>query len=110
MDEATLYISLKFSTAIHLCPCGCGRQVVTPLSPIDWSLSFNGETISLYPSIGNWSFPCKSHYWIRNDEIIWSGKYSLREIDELHKKEKTSRERYFRRRIKEKTPKKTKKI
>jgi len=34
--------------------------VVTPLSPTGWSLIFDGETVSLYPSIGNWNFPCRS--------------------------------------------------
>ena len=33
-----------------------------------------GERALLYPSIGNWQFPCRSHYWIRRNRIIWAGR------------------------------------
>lgn len=69
--EGVLYVSLRFATVVHLCPCGCGNKVVTPLSPADWHLLFDGEVVSLTPSIGNWSLPCKSHYWIRLDRVRW---------------------------------------
>jgi hypothetical protein len=69
MDQDILYISMKYSVAIHLCACGCGEKVVTPLSPDDWQLTYDGEVISLYPSIGNWDFNCQSHYWIINNKI-----------------------------------------
>jgi len=71
VDEGVLYVSLTYGTVIHRCCCGCGREVVTPLSPADWKLIFDGETISLTPSIGNWNFPCRSHYWIRNNRAEW---------------------------------------
>jgi hypothetical protein len=86
-EECTLYVSVKYATTVHLCPCGCGNKVVAPLSPKDWSLTYDGLSVSLYPSIGNWSFPCKSHYWIRDDEIVWSRKYSRQEIDEVREDE-----------------------
>jgi hypothetical protein len=35
-------------------------------------LAFDGESISLYPSIGNWNFACQSHYWIRRNEVRWA--------------------------------------
>lgn len=71
LDPGVLYISRIYSTAIHLCACGCGQQVVTPLSM--WTLTENalGE-VTLHPSIGNWSFACQSHYWITNSKIIWA--------------------------------------
>lgn len=68
--EGIIYISIDYCIAIHKCACGCGREVVTPLSPTDWQLMFDGETISLSPSIGNWNFPCRSHYWIKQNRII----------------------------------------
>lgn len=80
IDEGVLYISIKYKTAIHKCVCGCGNEVVTPFSPSDWSLIFNGETVSIYPSIGNWSFDCQSHYWIENNQIILAKKWSKRKI------------------------------
>jgi hypothetical protein len=69
LEDDILYISVQYKTVVHKCICGCGNEVVTPLTPNDWRLTFDGKTISLYPSIGNWSFKCKSHYWIRNSVI-----------------------------------------
>lgn len=71
IKEGYIYISIEYATAVHKCCCGCGSEVVTPLSPSDWSLLFDGESISLHPSIGNWSFKCHSHYFIRNNNVIW---------------------------------------
>lgn len=45
---------------------------MTPLTPADWKLTFDGETVSLYPSIGNWNFPCRSHYWLTKNRIEWA--------------------------------------
>ncbi len=69
LEDGVLYISVLHCSAIHKCVCGCGNEVVTPISPDDWQLSFNGKSVSLRPSIGNWNFDCKSHYWITNNEI-----------------------------------------
>lgn len=77
----TVYVSTPFTSALHLCACGCGIKVITPLSPNDWSIIFNGVSVGLTPSIGNWSFPCRSHYWIRHGEVIWSGRWSKQEIE-----------------------------
>lgn len=71
LKPGVLYISIEYSTASHLCPCGCGQMVITPIQPTQWSLTWDGESVSLYPSIGNWGFFCKSHYWIRKNRIIW---------------------------------------
>ncbi len=81
LDEGTIYVSIPFETVIHKCACGCGAEVVTPLSPAEWSLIFDGETISLKPSIGSWSLECKSHYWIRKNKIEWSSRWSEDEIE-----------------------------
>jgi len=71
LKEKMLYISIPYGTAVHKCFCGCRRKVVTPLSPKQWQLTFDGMTVSLSPSIGSWQLPCKSHYFITNDEAIW---------------------------------------
>lgn len=67
-----LYISKRYATALHLCCCGCGTEVVTPLNPAKWHLNDDGGRISLSPSIGNWSFPCQSHYWIERNSVRWA--------------------------------------
>jgi len=80
LEAGVLYISLPYKTMIHLCPCGCGHEVVTPLSPTGWALIFDGETVSLHPSVGNWSFACQSHYWIDHGRVRWSWKWSEERI------------------------------
>jgi Family of unknown function (DUF6527) len=42
LSEGTLYVSMEFATAAHSCACGCGREVVTPLSPTDWKITYDG--------------------------------------------------------------------
>jgi Mn-containing catalase len=63
MEPGILYISTNYSTAGHLCPCGCGREVVTKLSPARWQITFDGE-VSLWPSVAAAGLPCNSHYFI----------------------------------------------
>jgi hypothetical protein len=70
LEAGVVYVSVEFATAAHKCCCGCGEEVVTPLSPNDWKLTFDGDSISLSPSIGNWNFTCRSHYWIERNTAI----------------------------------------
>ena len=80
LENDVIYISIRFKTIVHKCVCGCGNKTVTPLSPTDWRLIFNGKYISIEPSIGNWSFPCESHYWIINNHVEWASKWTNSEI------------------------------
>lgn len=95
IEERRIYISISFAIAIHKCCCGCGNEVVTPISPSDWELSYNGETISLYPSIGNWNFPCQSHYWIKDNHIRWARRWSKKEINQGRESDDLARREYF---------------
>ena len=81
LEELTLYVSMDYAMVVHNCCCGCGREVVTPLSPTDWTLIFDGVSISLSPSIGNWSFECRSHYWISKSKVRWDKRWSGNRID-----------------------------
>lgn len=83
--QGELYVSMKYSIVIHSCACGCGERVVTPLSPDDWHLRYDGEAISLNPSIGNWDFPCQSHYWIRRNKVVDAERW---EKTKVYKREK----------------------
>lgn len=67
LEEGILYISLEYGCAIHNCLCGCGNKTVTPLGPSEWTLTDNSDKITMTPSIGNFNFPCKSHYIITNN-------------------------------------------
>lgn len=93
--EGRIYVSIPFSTVAHKCCCGCGNEVVTPLSPTDWTLSFDGESISINPSIGNWSFPCQSHYWIRRNRVIWARRWSQKEIEAGRAKDRVAKDWHF---------------
>lgn len=71
LEEGVLYISMTHATATHLCACGCKQKVITPLSPRAWSLMYDGEGVTLSPSIGNYEQDCLSHYFIRKNHVIW---------------------------------------
>lgn len=81
MKDGTIYVSIPYATVAHRCCCGCGGEVFTPLSPTDWKLIFDGQSISLHPSIGNWNFACQSHYWIEHNAVKWDRRWSREEID-----------------------------
>jgi hypothetical protein len=81
IETGILYISILHHTASHLCCCGCGCRVVTPLSPARWTLLYDGKSVSLEPSVGRWYSPCQSHYWIRNNNIVWAEKWPQKRIE-----------------------------
>jgi hypothetical protein len=95
LEQGTIYISIRFATASHLCVCGCGNKVVTPIRPTDWKLIFDGKAISLDPSIGNWSMPCQSHYWILSNQVRWAPKWSRKQIDRGRVRDQSAKEKYF---------------
>lgn len=95
LEDRTLYISIEYATATHKCCCGCGLEVVTPLTPTDWKLIFDGETVSLTPSIGNWSFPCRSHYWIERNAVKWAAQMSEAQIRAVRAHDKNAKAAYF---------------
>ena len=83
IEEGVLYISERYRTAVHKCCCGCGQEVVTPLSPAEWSVKRNGGRVSLWPSIGNWSYPCRSHYVIRDNRVLEAKAMTERQIQRV---------------------------
>lgn len=97
LDEGVVYVSIPYSLVSHKCCCGCGEEVVTPLSPTDWELIFDGDTVSLYPSIGNWNFKCRSHYWIRRNRVEWAPQWSGEQIEAVRYFDSLAKDRYFRR-------------
>jgi hypothetical protein len=95
LKEGVLYVSVQYATAVHKCVCGCGNKVVTPISPVDWQLLFDGDSVSLTPSIGNWEFPCRSHYWIKSDKVRWAKAWTPEEVAAGRQREAREYERYF---------------
>jgi hypothetical protein len=95
LDEGVLYVSISFRTAVHRCCCGCGAEIATPISRADWQLTFDGDSVTLYPSIGNWSLPCQSHYWIRENLIVWARPWTKKEIARGREHDRLAVERRF---------------
>ncbi len=95
LKEGMIYVSMTFATVAHKCCCGCGNEVITPLTPTDWELTFDGRTISLAPSIGNWNFECQSHYWIKGSRVKWVGRWSQEEIEAGRVHDRLSKEKYL---------------
>lgn len=80
LEAGVLYVSMEFATAAHSCACGCGSRVLTPLRSNRWWMTFDGERVWLYPSIGNWNFDCKAHYWIQGNAVRWAAEMTANEI------------------------------
>jgi hypothetical protein len=95
LEAGVLYVSEEFGAVAHLCPCGCGSKVRTPLGPTEWSLKITNHGPSLFPSIGNWQLPCKSHYWIKNGKIIWAGTWTPKQIATGRHNEEERRHAYY---------------
>lgn len=95
LDEGRIYVSIPYATAVHLCACGCGNRVVTPLTPTDWRLIYDGATISLAPSIGNWSFDCQSHYVLRRNRIVWYRGWSRDKVEAGRDRDRRAKDRYY---------------
>lgn len=95
LDDGVLYVSVEFGTAAHRCFCGCGSEVYTRFSPRDWLMKFNGETVSINPSIGNWSFACQSHYILDGGRVHWADKWSRERIELGRLLDRERKERHY---------------
>ena len=95
LEPGVLYISMDFATAAHRCCCGCGEEVVTPFTPTDWRMTFDGETISLRPSVGNWNIPCRSHYVIERSRVVEAMPWTDREIADERHRDKGAKARFY---------------
>ena len=95
IEPGIIYISVEYTAVVHKCFCGCGKEVNTPLSPTDWKVTFDGDSISLYPSVGNWNLDCQSHYWIKNSVVYHAEKWSKDEIDFAKSADMISKTNYY---------------
>ena len=95
LERGVLYVSVEYATAVHSCCCGCGEQVVTPLSPTDWRMIYDGESVSLEPSIGNWQSACRSHYVITKGHVYEAERWSDVQVNVAHLKDKMAKRRFY---------------
>lgn len=95
LELGVLYVSLEHRTVTHSCCCGCGEEVVTPLSPVGWQITFDGETVSLWPSVGNWTLRCRSHYVIDRGEVLNAPPWSNTQVAAGRERERAARARHY---------------
>lgn len=50
--------------------------------------------VTLHPSIGNWGFPCRSHYLIRRNKVVWAGSMTPVEISLVRKRDQADKDAY----------------
>ena len=82
-----VYITMKHGMVVYRCPCGCERLSEFMLDPIRYRMEYDGSSVSFYPSIGIPYLECRSHYWIRNNQIQWCAPMEDWEIEKAQKRE-----------------------
>jgi hypothetical protein len=95
LEPGIVYISVQYKTMAHLCCCGCGKKVVTPISPTGWQLTFNGRTVSIAPSVGNWNLDCQSHYVISDGRVQWAARWSKDMIAAGFARDRQAKQDYY---------------
>jgi Family of unknown function (DUF6527) len=95
LESGVLYISMEYGTAAHRCCCGCGEEVVTPFTPTDWKMTFDGDTVSLSPSIGNWTLACRSHYVIKRGRVIEAGPWTDKQVEAERHRDRAVKARFY---------------
>jgi hypothetical protein len=97
LQPGVLYMSEEFGIAAHLCACGCGARINTPLGETEWSVEETPTGPSLNPSVGNWQEGCRSHYWIDGGEIRWAAQWTEAQISLGRRREEERRSKYYER-------------
>lgn len=92
LEPGVFYVSLEHASMMHLCACGCDNEVALPLSPLDWRFTYDGEAVSVSPSVGSWSLPCRSHYIIDRGCIRWAAEWTDEEIEAGRRRDRRRRE------------------
>lgn len=104
LEAGVLYVSMEYATSAHSCCCGCGEEVVTPFTPTDWKMTFDGESISLSPSIGNWTLKCRSHYVIDRGRVIEAGPWTEEQVEAERRRDHVAKANFYGQSAKVQTP------
>ena len=71
LERGVVYISDKYSLAIHLCAGGCDSEVVMPIrGDRAWTMTRAGDTVTFSPSILQGG--CNHHYFIEANQVRWA--------------------------------------
>lgn len=86
-NNDTLYYSPRYSLVKFLCPCGCKHEIVLRTAEeVDvpgrkWKVQVVDNKMSLWNSIWvNWEGGCQSHFFIKDNKVIWVSDYKQEEI------------------------------
>lgn len=70
MEAEKVYITNNRTQATHLCPCGCGTEILTPFGRGGYHcLENEDKSLTLSPQIEH--SPCSNRYIMYNGYIIW---------------------------------------
>jgi hypothetical protein len=58
-------------------------------------MTFDGETVSLWPSVGNWNLACRSHYVIERGRVIGAASWTDEQIAAERRKDKAAKARHY---------------
>jgi hypothetical protein len=95
LEPGILYLSEKYNAVAHLCACGCGAKIRTPLGPTEWAIEDTTAGPSLWPSVGNWQQVCKSHYVIDSGNVVWCGTWTPERILAGRRAEEARRKMHY---------------
>jgi hypothetical protein len=95
LQPGVLYVSAEFNTAAHLCACGCGTKIRTPLGPTEWSIKETASGPTLRPSVGNFQQACQSHYFITRGEVYWAEAWTPGQATGARRRQETHRRAYY---------------
>lgn len=95
LEPGILYVSEEFGAVAHLCACGCGSKIRTPLGPTEWSVTETSTGPDLWPSVGNWQKPCQSHYIISRGGVEWAMQWTPAQILAGRHREEERRREYY---------------
>lgn len=87
LEAGVVYISGTHNIAAHLCCCGCGEEIVTPLGKAGWTLRYDGQ-VTLSPSIGNGALACRSHYVIDSSRVRWLPNMTSTQHQRAHERDR----------------------
>jgi hypothetical protein len=69
--------------------------VITPLSPTDWKVIYDGKSVSLRPSVGSWNLRCRSHYVIDGNIAKWADSWSPEQVAEERERDHAAKALYY---------------
>ncbi|HBN08817.1 MAG TPA: hypothetical protein DD435_09255 [Cyanobacteria bacterium UBA8530] len=75
LEDHVVYVSREYEVAALKCACGCGHRVNLLLDDGHKVEEQDGRA-HIWPSIGVWDAPCRSHFWIQNGEVLWAEQWS----------------------------------